>query len=75
MLGFLKYAVYRKYTHTHTHTHTRARTCTHSHTVQKLKQKISAAVTSINEHTLAGVMQNKDNYRYMLRAGSENGCI
>ena len=46
ILGFLKYAVYRKHTHTHTHTHT----------VQKLKQKISATVTSISEDTLAGVM-------------------
>jgi len=50
---------------------------THTHKVQKLKQKISPAVTSISEHTLAGVMQTKDNYRYfwMLRLGSENGCI
>jgi hypothetical protein len=56
-------------THTHTHTHT--------HTVQKLKQEISAVVTSLSEHTLAGVVQTKENYRHLWvpTVGSENGCI
>jgi len=73
LFRFLKDFDYRKNTHTHTHTHTHTR----AHTFQKLKQEISAVVNSINEHTLVGVVQTKDSYRYlwMLTVSSENGCI
>jgi len=48
-------------THTHTHTHS------------SKTEEISAVVTGISEHTLARVVQTKDNYRYlwMLTISSE----
>jgi hypothetical protein len=56
--GLLIDVVYKKYTHTHR--------------VQNLKLALSASVTSISENALVGVVQTKDNYKYIWDADSRH---